>query len=721
MQKQKKAKEIKSIRSENESEEDMKEQFRSDFKKSLNYMKQIHKKWNYCYLQYKGILTMNEQYGEEYMKSIGLQINVPRTFMTIESIRPSLSGRDLDIDVEALNKEGRAYSSKARNLIRGEWYRSKSDWQKAEAEFNALLFGNGYLLSYYDEDIIETDVFDGYDDDGKVKFKEGEKTLYKGMRVKSLNPYKVFPDPEAVTDDPRKDGSWKYCYVYSIWDKERWKNYCKAMGYKNIGDISQGGILKDFDSVRKKIDSLYKDNMEKEAHTRQSDGSYKKTNQGVGDNNAEKKKIPKRFEDKVMVLERFEPDAYMVCSGSDWTVNHVGPNPYPDKQIPITVVRDYSIPEEFEGMGEPEVLRWQQYEENKIHNLSYLQVLMNTVQRYGVVEEHLKDPTEATMENPLEPIRLNYRQGISVSDAIQPLNQGSANNYPQAFMREAKQTGQAATGITDFFIGANTSTAGTATEANRLAQASSERIRQKIYQIEERDIIPILEHWLACIPQFYADDLDIPLQGDKEKFVKFIPYSRDKNKDADKIAEIATEEGLTAGSDINTIEKLYKENGYEDVIFVSDILNNFLIKMRTATAQSEREEKRVQYRNLVKTLSNVNIHLANVGQEPKFDILGIAREMMREYPNLIDDVDKFILDSNNPQKTGVPNEAIRETGQARSPEEAATGEKENASGLSQLLSRLDVENQGGETDNPNETVQPGNAASRTTTGDQNRQ
>ena len=125
------------------------DQKRLEFRKDVEARRSWHKRCNYHYLSYKGISLLNHSYSKEILENLGLQIHVPRTFMTIEAIRPDLD-RPLDISAKWRNKTEKEQAEKAGQMLRGEWRRSKSDKEKAKSQFDALLFGSGYLLNYYD-------------------------------------------------------------------------------------------------------------------------------------------------------------------------------------------------------------------------------------------------------------------------------------------------------------------------------------------------------------------------------------------------------------------------------------------------------------------------------------------------------------------------------------------------------------------------------------------
>ncbi len=618
--------------------------FRDEFFKDVQAAEIRHRMMNYHYLQYKGILYLNRVYGQEYLKTIGLQVNVPRTFMTIESIRPQLIDKQLDIGVQSWNKKSQPYQAKARDMLLGEWSRSKAKWVKADAQTDALTFGTGYAISKYVDDTIDTDILDGYDDDGKPLTVPGKLTRYQGMKLVYLNPYTVFRDRNATTHEPGNSGSWGHCYVYSIWDFDAWKEKCEKEGFDTEG-MEKGGYLREFDEVRRKIDTIY---AYSEFRNRDDNGQIVTSTDG--------ELHSPDWGNSIMVVERFEEQSYSICSGANWTVNYKNKNNDPDKIIPIHVFKDYSVPGEFEGIGEPEVLRWQQYQENKVHNLGYLQVLQSAVQRFGVVKELLVDPTEAKMNNPLKPIYLKYVPNASINNAIQPLNQGKGTQYPRDFLSEIKSIGQSATGITDGMIGASKMITDTATEASILQNASLARINRKIHEMEDRDLIPALEHWLCCIAYYYSDELDLLITDGEDYYAKFIPFTRDYNDNAKIVAEYAAKEGMLEGT--TTVEEVYLKKGYKNVVFVSDIINNFKISIKTATSEADQKEIIREFREVILDMDTANKVLMEMGQPARYDTAELRKDLLRQFPKIIENPDNYILEPQpiiqSPIQAGVP-------------------------------------------------------------------
>lgn len=634
------------------------EKDKAEFLKDVEARRQKHLMMNFHYLMYKGIQLINNSFSKETIESLGLQINVPRTFMTIEAIRPDLTRRPLDIEVTYRNKKERQNSLKATSMLKGEWKRSGANFDKAEAEFYALILGTGYLLKYWEEDKVEGDVFDGYDKESKVKYKKGTTTRYEGMKVKSLNPWNTFPDRKARCSRPGRADSPRHMWVYSLWDLDDWLENCKIKGWKTDG-VEAGGYIEEFDSVRRYIDAIYTKGSSVFLQTRDN-GQVLPTNTVSN--------LPKMDTDNmVMVVEKFRGKDYTVYSGKNWTRNHKGPNPHPDKEIQIYTIKDYDVPDEFDGIGEAEALRWQAYEENKIHNLAYLQVILNTVKKYAIIPELLVDPTEVKMSNPLKPIRLKYMNGTKIGDAVQVLNQTSSKDYPQEFLTEVKNIGQSTTGMSDYNIGASQSQTDTLGEAKLMSGAGNKRIIQKIWGMEQRDLIPLLKSWLSDIPQFYTEEMDLLLNDGEDFNVKYIPYSRDINDNATFVADYAVKNGVM---DAITVEEVFLKLGYQEVVFVSDLMGGYDLEIKTSNAYEEKLETIDQYNKAIAAARQDNVDAVAVGQSPPWDLTKLTEELLRQFSDIISNVDDY----KNPVQPAMPGMPAQ-PGQAlpgQQPEQAAT-------------------------------------------------
>lgn len=603
--------------------------FHNEFLADVDFrVKRIHPKMNFAYLMYKGIVAQNQIYGTDYLKNVGLQVHVPRTFMTIESFRSQMQNRELNIEVEAHDLQAFRYKRAAQMFLSSAWDRSHSQNALDDAEFDGLLFGTGWLLRKYYVDKAEFDIPDGFKEDGEtLEYKKQEFTRFEGEKVFQLNPYNVFPDRHARTTNSADPSAWQHCWVYSVWDYDNFLKFAKNHEYKTDG-VVKGGYLKQFDIVRNTIDFIYSQ-PSTEVRTRQDNGQ-------LVSNFLQPTEVD--MSNSIAIFERFSEDKYQLFAGNDWTECVNDDNPNLDKKIPISPIRDYAVPNELDGIGEAEVIRWQQYEENRLHNLSYLNMLMTTVTRYGVVEEDLKDPVEARMLNPLVAIRLKKTGSRDINKSIQALNQGAKGNYPKEFLAELKSIQQSATGASDFILGGSKAITDTATEAEKLSAAASQRIKSKLVQMEDRDLVPILEGMLANASLYY--DKEFPFKSEKDKFAMFLPFEREKNDDAALIAEYSTKYNFSS-TGVTTLEDLFKKAGFSEVIFLTDITNGFTISIKPILGFENKKEVIQALKEAIAFLKDSNATAAATGSTLQWDIHMLEEKVLEQFSEIIGDPDQY--------------------------------------------------------------------------------
>jgi len=178
-------------------------------------------------------------------------------------------------------------------------------------------------------------------------------------------------------------------------------------------------------------------------------------------------------------------------------------------------------------------------------------------------------------------------------------------------------------------------------------------MKKKIYDIEERDVVSILEHWLACITQYYTEEMDFLLNDGQTFFVKYVPYDREFNTDTSTVAELAVANGVPQAQ---TIEEVYQLIGYKEVVFVSDIIGRFNITLKTASAAGDREKVVTQLNTLLGTLSGINQSLIAQGQQPKFKVAKLGEDILQQFPDVIKNAEEYIIEEAPQLPTAIPNE-----------------------------------------------------------------
>lgn len=548
--------------------------------------------WNYSYLQFKSINYYNRQYGQEFLEGFGLRVFVPRTFETIESIIPQLNGRPPEFIVSGKNPQDDKRADFIDIVLSNEWDRADTQRQITISTFDSLVFGTGILLNYLRDDRREVEEINEVDDDGNVISYEKEEFVdYFGVYSKSLDPYNCFPDPNA---DENKD-SLRFFVYREVVDVDELREEYRLKGFNdNWKYLTEGGNVDDFGKIRQEIDTIYT------ATDVRTPGNFSDLI-GQGRSTVDRK-IKKNLIEK---FTYFEKDRMVVIANG--VVLRDTPSPFPHKTIPISVIRDYALSHEFWGMGEPEIIRWLQVESNTLHNLALDATAMSVGQMIAVNSAYIQDESELVVK-PFGIVHLKPIPGLNVRDAIQPVVTPDVKSSVFRMMQENKSITQSTTGVSDFIIGASKGGAETATEANRLAEASVARIREKARIIEQEGVKDIVEQWMPMIAEFYSEDMVFRItKKDKTEFIKFVSKNR---------ADLSQEE----------IEQ-YKQEGYMDVITVDDLRGKFDITVKGASTLPVNKDI---IRGMWMQLLNLAASIKRTDGTDVFNVDKIAYETLKE-------------------------------------------------------------------------------------------
>jgi hypothetical protein len=614
------------------------DKFEDDWQEARAYWKEKHKIFDFAYLQYRSILSLNSLYGQDYLNAFGMNVYVPLTFQAIESISAVLNARKVDIVTKSFKKEDEMKEKYLQTLDNLEWARTKMNNVRSEANKNALIFGLGYYFNPYvedaktyhfpevseDKETKPSDPSDGEEQGDAPVLPELKKDIvwkpkkiirYQGMKPKSLDPYYVFPDPNATSNE-----DWRYCYTYTITTVDAFRDYVVSNGLMTKEQaekkIVEGESIEKFDAIRDTMDALFKRDV----------GAFTRGDHEVGAT-VTGTALPMR-RNQIAVIERYEEDYYEIRIAGKSEKLYSDYNIYPHKKIPLVPVWDYKIPGEFAGMGEPEIIRWQQIETNRIHNSVLDALLMATVQRYAIRADLLEDESDISFHNPFKPIRLKNLPGLQVSQAIMPMPQPDIKQSPFQLMDLVKQTIQQTTGASDFVVSGNASATDTATESNNLVAATTNRMREKTRQMDETSLPYLVEQWHAIYPMFYTEDMDLRLVGEPG-FVKYLSLDRtETNEDKEEIEKAAKK----LNSSGNTLVDVYLNAGYKQVIFLSDTTGGFTVEIELTDTDLNANKEFDKYMKTLGAMTTINEQAKAQGETKQFDIWKFGEKMIGLFP-----------------------------------------------------------------------------------------
>lgn len=520
---------------------------------SLGKQRQI---WDYSYLTYKGIITHAQvnQNRKEAADAFGLYVNVPRTYSIIEGVRRNFNIENLKVnliagdDSSAEDMEKLTKTVKINNMLNYDLRRSRSFKEIKDAGFYKLLYGNGFLHSFLLDrqgNFAEIGNEDPDEEEGRIKPADQKKNLrrYYGMVTRAISPYRVFPDPDGKTLDVNDSNKQlaKYTCIRNVIHINDFRRKWRGVVPDKILDekVQPGGKdMTNYEAVKEVTDYIFgMDGMRypgtTQDYVKQSgvQADYKGTNY---------------VEERLWMGEDF----YILQAGKDLQFCLIAPNYNPKNRINLTKLNNIEMPDEFWSLGEPYLNRYQQIEENRVHNAVLDSIHFAISGMLAVDTQYLEDE-EDTAVYPQKTWKLKMQPGAKISDVMQQFHPTANNaNTAMNFMQEVKKIGQETTAITDFVTGASESIAETATETDRLSSASDLAVMDKIKEMAKGALVDVSKKFMDMYPVAY----------NKEK-IEFV------EEDAQLIFLGKTREEVTT-KELTEIFQDYKET---EIIFIDEI------------------------------------------------------------------------------------------------------------------------------------------------------
>jgi len=593
--------------------------------------------WEYSYLAYKGIMLQQEINRKRRANAFGLYVNVPRTFMTIEGIRRNFNISKLKVHLDPVAGVPDVKRNSIGSFLNYDLKRGKTFNQVKDAGFYKLLYGNGFLYSFLSnrENKYGRIVGDINPKTGVIKNQIDKKktSKYFGMVARAISPFKVFPDPDGVTLDYNDAGN-RPCNYVLLRDVKHIsafrRDWSGIIPDSILNDVKPGGNdMTNYETVKDAIDNLFR-------------AEYLRYPGTVGDIIGNiKSKV--QYDRNEFVEERIwlGEDFLIVQAGLGLKFCLISPNPNPRKISNLTKLDDIRIPDEFWSMGEAEIIRYQQIEENRIHN-SVLDTLHFAISSMvGLNTQYLEDKYD-TQIYPQKVWKFKAMPGVKIDEMMQAF-QPSSNGIAPAlkFMDEVKKIGQSTTSITDFVTGASKSIANTATEASKLAGASNIAIADKVKEMAGGALSNVAKIFLSMYPIAYdGEELDGIFSKRKIKFV---------GKKLKDISETA-------------LVKIFKKFDPKNVIFADDVDIAEPQFNVTGDVSLNRNEKLNQWIAAIDFSKGINETAFETGDPRRIDIVKMGIMGMENF-DVVGNPEEFLL-TNQPTKLSqdIAGEAAKNIG-----------------------------------------------------------
>lgn len=474
------------------------------------------------YLAYRSIMS-DFTYSNRNIGKWGLAVFVPYTFQTIAGIEAQLTGRPPAYRIAPVNnpsdKETAEYLGK---FSKAEFRRSHALRQIADAVQTSLIFGTAFLRSQHIYDVRKKK-FIKIGEDGAAGYEERPKVFYNGWGLTNDHPLKVYL-PNVHEHDPKK---WPYYIVREMRDVREMKAYYEnhpELCYKtNYKALKAGGDLTDDLQIYNKTDIMYRMPTSRYPGTaRDLDGKmFPRTTEGP--------KIDTKYLVETFRVFSEQSDEWAVVANGRVIEYH--PNPLESiKELPVVAMRDYEIKNVPWGMGEPELLRWLQFEANALHNLGLDSAKYSASPVFAMNSAYLRDETEFEIV-PGKIIHLKNIQNLTVDKAIQTLNTGEVKSSLFKLLEINEDVVRKTSGAGSFVVGGDSVNPTSATESNNLKAASTTRIYDRARRIEQDVLTDIIRHQIAFFSDTYTEEMAVKITDDES--IRFLPGNKDLYDEAE--------------------------------------------------------------------------------------------------------------------------------------------------------------------------------------------
>lgn len=603
----------------------------------------VKKMMENSYMAYRGIMSDFAMSQRDVLRW-GLAVFVPYTFQTCASIETQLLGRPPGYRLGAMRSpKDRQAAQFIEKISHAEFRRANVQRVVAQNTHISLIFGTAFYRTHFKFDKKTRKFLKNVEEtlDGKKPiYEEKDHTFYKGVSVESIHPLKVYLPPVHEHDPQR----WPYLIERDMVDVRKLKEFYDShpeLAYKdNYKFIKAGGDSRDDMEVYFKQDVLYRLPLTRYPGSRR-DLVSATSPQTVNLVQQDTKHLVEVFR-----VYSNDSDEWAVIAHGRVVEYH--PNPIEDtKEMPIVVARDYQVANSPWGIGEPEVIRWLQFEANALHNLGLDSTKYSVAPIFAMNSAYLDDEDEFEIV-PGKIIHLKNIPGVTVDSAIKALNMPEVKGSIFRMLEENKTITRETTGIGSSVVGGNEPGEGSATESNNLKQAASARIYDRARRIEQENLVDLVKQQISFMAQYYDEDMVVKVSDDE--FFKFIPGEAKEAKAADVVQA--------------------QVDGYAGVIYGEDLALGYDVYVEgESTLPISRQERRTEGMQLLKIASDVRRpptaeELAsdpNLPQKypqglPVLDADSIARNILLPTFTTVDRADEYIwsLDGQGPDRTRPP-------------------------------------------------------------------
>jgi len=433
--------------------------------------------------QWQRWYKLYRSYAERKNWPHSVSLFIPLVWSTVESFLPRLVTQKPSIIVESRGDEKLPAAANHRQVLDYQWSALKIPMVIEQWEKEALIYGTGIVKTGWEKKTMHRK-FRMSTEDGRSAEAEDPEFVVRDAPFIALVPLENFyPEPGAPDIVNAR-------YVCERSKKTYWEIEALA---KELGwDMGAVKRLKDKHLSNADVSGQDKLKTDREGTFGTSDSRQAKNRAQIWE-----------FE----LVEYWEDGRYcvVVTDPEEILVNDY--NPFWHGKKPYLRIVDNSLPGEFYGVGEPEVLESIATELNALHNLRLESVNRSVFQMWKV-----------RLGSPITPNTTEFKPSgivwVTQQDDIEPLYQHQPN---MALYREEdglRTWAQIATGANDNFQGVGSDLQQeTATGASILAQAAASRVGMKFLQLSSMGLEPLGEMLISLNEQHMETEQTIKIVG----------------------------------------------------------------------------------------------------------------------------------------------------------------------------------------------------------------
>jgi len=422
---------------------------------------------------------------------------VPYTHAAVETLIPRIIDARPDFNVQGRNEDDQLKAVKQKQLHDYTWEIAGMDAKVEDLCRASLVYGQGYLQSYWKRDIREYEFFSGQNiNKNKDNWVKKKKTFYDAPYAEWVDNYDLWYDWRNVNGRDkqfwfkRKILSGEAIKLkYPMYDKKR-LNLAFKMGAQDLTNYA---------SIRNEV---------KFSHEKISKGGLAHNSfSGISDNIYQDQSDNDLKMHEVFEWWRPFDDRYSVMvNGVPIFKNAEMPNPYNHKEAPFIEFPYLKLPNEYEGIGLPIILENPQIMLNMIKN-QRLDSATLSIHKMWIVNPMANINKDELVTRPF---------GIIYSPDPNGVREVQFGDIKQSAYKEEdllKSDMRYASGVDDASMGSGSGGAGSATEVRHLRESTLERVRLFVNHLGS-GFARLMRMWMSMQEQFYTRSMVMRITGD---------------------------------------------------------------------------------------------------------------------------------------------------------------------------------------------------------------